>query len=277
MTKYVVTLAQRQRTTRRILMSGAALATLWVGLPIYFLLANALSTPEMVNAFPKQLLPTIDLGSMAYLMGYEGVLTSLLNSLAVAAMTMVAAIALGAPAGYALARFEFRGKGWFRLLIMLTRAFPLPLLALPLTVFFIRFGIDDSLVGLALVHTMLALPFAVLITFSLFSGIPMELEEAAWVFGCSKLQAFRRVVLPLALPGMVASAVFAFIISWNEVFAASVLTVQNRTLTALLLQSLDYAPLHLKFAGGALLVLPAAIFMFLIRKHMFAMWGISNR
>jgi multiple sugar transport system permease protein len=277
MTKQVVTLAQRQRTTRRILVGGAALASLWVGLPIYFLLANALSTPEMVNAYPKQLLPSIDLGSMAYLMGYEGVLTSLLNSLAVAAMTMVAAIALGAPAGYALARFEFRGKGWFRLLIMLTRAFPLPLLALPLTVFFIRFGIDDSLVGLALVHTMLALPFAVLITFSLFSGIPMELEEAAWVFGCSKLQAFRRVVLPLALPGMVASAVFAFIISWNEVFAASVLTVQNRTLTALLLQSLDYAPLHLKFAGGALLVLPAAIFMFLIRKHMFAMWGISNR
>jgi multiple sugar transport system permease protein len=277
MTKRVVTLAQRQRTTRRILMGGAALATLWVALPIYFLLANALSTPEQVNAYPKQLLPSVDLGSMAYLMSYEGVLTSLFNSLAVAVMTMVAAIALGAPAGYALARFEFRGKGWFRLLIMLTRAFPLPLLALPLTVFFIRFGIDDSLLGLALVHTMLALPFAVLITFSLFSGIPMELEEAAWVFGCSKLQAFRRVVLPLALPGMVASAVFAFIISWNEVFAASVLTVQNRTLTALLLQSLDYAPLHLKFAGGALLVLPAAIFMFLIRKHMFAMWGISNR
>ena len=277
MTKRVVTLAQRQRTTRRILMGGAALATLWVALPIYFLLANALSTPEQVNAYPKQLLPSVDLGSMAYLMGYEGVLTSLFNSLAVAVMTMVAAIALGAPAGYALARFEFRGKGWFRLLIMLTRAFPLPLLALPLTVFFIRFGIDDSLLGLALVHTMLALPFAVLITFSLFSGIPMELEEAAWVFGCSKFQAFRRVVLPLALPGMVASAVFAFIISWNEVFAASVLTVQNRTLTALLLQSLDYAPLHLKFAGGALLVLPAAIFMFLIRKHMFAMWGISNR
>lgn len=277
MTKRVVTLAQRQRTTRRILMGGAALATLWVALPIYFLLANALSTPEMVNAYPKQLLPSLDMGSMAYLMGYEGVLTSLLNSLIVAGMTMVAAIALGAPAGYALARFEFRGKGWFRLLIMLTRAFPLPLLALPLTVFFIRFGIDDSLLGLALVHTMLALPFAVLITFSLFSGIPVELEEAAWVFGCSKLQAFRRVVLPLALPGMVASAVFAFIISWNEVFAASVLTVQNRTLTAFLLQSLDYAPLHLKFAGGALLVLPAAIFMFLIRKHMFAMWGISNR
>ncbi|MFM1924550.1 MAG: Maltose/maltodextrin transporter, permease protein MalG [Pseudomonadota bacterium] len=277
MSRPVVTLAQRQRRTRILLITGASLACLWVALPIYFLLANALSTPEAVNSFPKKWVPGVDLGSIRYLLDYDGVLKSLLNSLAVALLTMVGAISLGAPAGYALARYEFKGKSGFRMLIMLTRAFPLPLLALPLTVYFIRLGIDDSLVGLALVHTMLALPFSVLITYSLFSGIPVELEEAAWVFGCNKLQAFTRVVLPLALPGMVASAVFAFIISWNEVFAASVLTVQNRTLTALLLQSLDYAPLHLKFAGGALLVLPAAVFMFLIRKHMFAMWGISNR
>jgi multiple sugar transport system permease protein len=277
MSRSVVTLAQRQRRTRILLITGASLACLWVALPIYFLLANALSTPEAVNTFPKKWVPGVDLGSVRYLLDYDGVLKSLFNSLAVALLTMVGAISLGAPAGYALARYEFKGKSGFRMLIMLTRAFPLPLLALPLTVYFIRLGIDDSLVGLALVHTMLALPFAVLITYSLFSGIPVELEEAAWVFGCNKLQAFRRVVLPLAFPGMVASAVFAFIISWNEVFAASVLTVQNRTLTALLLQSLDYAPLHLKFAGGALLVLPAAVFMFLIRKHMFAMWGISNR
>lgn len=277
MSRAVITLAQRQRRTRILLITGASLACLWVALPIYFLLANALSTPEAVNSFPKKWVPGVDLGSIRYLLDYDGVLKSLLNSLAVALLTMVGAISLGAPAGYALARYEFKGKSGFRMLIMLTRAFPLPLLALPLTVYFIRLGIDDSLVGLALVHTMLALPFSVLITYSLFSGIPVELEEAAWVFGCNKFQAFRRVVLPLAFPGMVASAVFAFIISWNEVFAASVLTVQNRTLTALLLQSLDYAPLHLKFAGGALLVLPAAVFMFLIRKHMFAMWGISNR
>jgi multiple sugar transport system permease protein len=277
MSRSVVTLAQRQRRVRLVLVLGATLASLWVALPIYFLIVNALSTPEAVNAFPKHWVPAVDLGSVNYLLAYQGVLKSLLNSLAVAFMTMVAAIALGAPAGYALARYEFKGKSSFRMLIMLTRAFPLPLLALPLTVYFIRLGIDDSLMGLALVHTMLALPFAVLITYSLFSGIPVELEEAAWVFGCTKLQAFTRVVLPLAFPGIVASAVFAFIISWNEVFAASVLTIQNRTLTALLLQSLDYAPLHLKFAGGALLVVPAAVFMFLIRKHMFAMWGISNR
>ena len=163
---------------------------------------------------------------------------------------MIMSIAIGAPAGYALSRFEFRGKELFRLLILLTRAFPLPLLALPLAVMFIRTGIDDTVFGLALVHTTLAIPFAVLITFSLFSGIPIELEEAAWTLGCNRLTAFQKVVLPLVLPGITASAIFAFVISWNEVFAAAVLTIENRTLTAFLLTNLETSPLHLKFAGG---------------------------
>jgi multiple sugar transport system permease protein len=273
----LITIDVAQRRLRRLLLVGAAIATVWVLLPIYFLVVNAWSSQEAVNAFPKAFVPEMNHESLSFLLGFDGVLTSLVNSLIVAAITMVFSIGLGAPAGYALARYEFRGKGTFRLLILLTRAFPLPLLALPLTVLYIRLGVDDTLVGLALVHTMLALPFAVLITFSLFSGVPTELEEAAWVFGCTKVQAFRRVVLPIALPGLAASAIFAFVISWNEVFASSVLMIQNRTLTAFLLQNLDVSPMHMKFAGGALLVLPAATFMFLIRKHLFAMWGISNR
>ena len=273
----LITIDVAQRRLRRLLLVGAAIATVWVLLPIYFLVVNAWSSQEAVNAFPKAFVPEMNHESLSFLLGFDGVLTSLVNSLIVAAITMVFSIGLGAPAGYALARYEFRGKGTFRLLILLTRAFPLPLLALPLTVLYIQLGVDDTLVGLALVHTMLALPFAVLITFSLFSGVPTELEEAAWVFGCTKVQAFRRVVLPIALPGLAASAIFAFVISWNEVFASSVLMIQNRTLTAFLLQNLDVSPMHMKFAGGALLVLPAAPFMFLIRKHLFAMWGISNR
>ena len=273
----LITIDVAQRRLRRLLMVGAAIETVWVLLPIYFLVVNAWSSQEAVNAFPKAFVPEMNHESLSFLLGFDGVLTSLVNSLIVAAITMVFSIGLGAPAGYALARYEFRGKGTFSLLILLTRAFPLPLLALPLTVLYIRLGVDDTLVGLALVHTMLALPFAVLITFSLFSGVPTELEEAAWVFGCTKVQAFRRVVLPIALPGLAASAIFAFVISWNEVFASSVLMIQNRTLTAFLLQNLDVSPMHMKFAGGALLVLPAATFMFLIRKHLFAMWGISNR
>ena len=277
MSTQLISVDVAQKRLRRLLLVGAVIATIWVVLPIYFLVVNAWSSQDAVNAFPKAFVPEMNHESLSFLLGFDGVLSSLVNSLIVAAITMVFSIGLGAPAGYALARYEFRGKGTFRLLILLTRAFPLPLLALPLTVLYIRLGVDDTLVGLALVHTMLALPFAVLITFSLFSGVPTELEEAAWVFGCTKAQAFRRVVFPIALPGLAASAIFAFVISWNEVFASSVLMIQNRTLTAFLLQNLDVSPMHMKFAGGALLVLPAATFMFLIRKHLFAMWGISNR
>ncbi|WP_283646568.1 carbohydrate ABC transporter permease [Marinovum algicola] len=258
-------------------ISGVVLLCAWVLVPIYFLLVNTLSSPDTVNSFPKPLFPEFDFGSLAFFAQFAGMLTALKNSVLTAGMTMIMSILIGAPAGYALSRFDFRGKELFRLLILLTRAFPLPLLALPLAVMFIQTGLDDTTFGLALVHTTLAIPFAVLITFSLFSGIPLELEEAAWTLGCTRLTAFTKVVLPLILPGITASAIFAFVISWNEVFAAAVLTIENRTLTAFLLQNLDTSPLHLKFAGGFILVVPALIFIFAVRKYLFAMWGIANR
>ncbi len=263
--------------SRWVFASGVFLLCAWVLVPIYLLIVNTLSSPEEVTAFPKAFFPSLDFGSLAFFAGFAGILTALKNSVLVAMVTMIMSILIGAPAGYALSRFEFPGKASFRILILMTRAFPLPLLALPLAVLFIRTGLDDSIFGLAIVHTTLALPFAVLITFSLFSGIPIELEEAAWTLGCTRVQAFLKVVMPLILPGIAASAVFAFVISWNEVFAASVLTIENRTLTAFLLQSLDVSPLHLKFAGGFVLVVPALIFIFAVRKYLFAMWGIANR
>jgi multiple sugar transport system permease protein len=266
-----------RRAGALVFAAGVALLCAWVLLPIYLLFVNALSSPAEVQGFPKSFLPSFDLASLSFFVNFQGVAAALWNSIQTAVLTMVLAIGLGAPAGYALSRFDFRGKEAFRFLVVMTRAFPLPLLALPLAVMFIRTGLDDSILGLALVHTTLALPFAVLITFSLFSGIPVELEEAAWTLGCTRAQAFRKVVLPLALPGIAASAVFAFVISWNEVFAAAVLTIQNRTLTAFLIQSLDVSPLPLKFAGGAALVLPALLFIFAVRRYLFAMWGIANR
>jgi multiple sugar transport system permease protein len=268
---------QIRRSGRWVFATGVALLVIWVLLPIWLLFVNALSTPEEVTAFPKSIWPSFDLASLNFFFGFSGVADALMNSVLVASVTMILSIGIGAPAGYAMSRFDFAGKELFRFLVVMTRAFPLPLLALPLAVMFIRTGLDDTILGLALVHTTLALPFAVLITFSLFSGIPLELEEAAWTLGCTRFQAFIKVILPLAAPGIAASAVFAFVISWNEVFAAAVLTIENRTLTAFLLQSLDVSPLPLKFAGGAALVMPALIFIFAVRKYLFAMWGIANR
>lgn len=250
---------------------------LWVLVPIYLLLSNALSTPAEVNQFPKQFVPSFDTESVEFFLHFHGVGKALWSSVQVATLTMIMSILIGAPAGYSLSRFDFRGKNTFRILVLMTRAFPLPLLALPMAIMFIKVGLDDTVFGLALIHTTLALPFAVLITYSLFSGIPIELEEAAWTLGCNRLQAFIKVIFPLVLPGITASAIFAFVVSWNEVFAAAVLTIEHRTLPAFLLQSLDDAPLHLKFAGGTAMVLPALVFIFMVRKYLFAMWGIANR
>jgi len=267
----------QSRMARWAFNSSIVILCLWVLVPIYLLLSNALSTPAEVNAFPKPLVPSFDTESVEFFLNFHGVGKALWSSVQVAFLTMVMSILIGAPAGYSLSRFDFRGKSTFRILVLMTRAFPLPLLALPMAIMFIRIGLDDTVFGLALLHTTLALPFAVLITYSLFSGIPIELEEAAWTLGCNRLQAFIKVIFPLVLPGIAASAIFAFVVSWNEVFAAAVLTIEHRTLPAFLLQSLDDAPLHLKFAGGAVMVLPALMFIFLVRKYLFAMWGIANR
>ncbi|TBR38469.1 carbohydrate ABC transporter permease [Marinomonas agarivorans] len=266
-----------KKVWRWLFISSAAFLIAWVLFPIYLLVVSALSSADVVNGWPKSFIPEFDLETMTFFMNYYGVLAALKNSLVAAAFTMIISIGLGTPAGYALARFDFWGKEAFRMIILLTRAFPMPLLALPLAVIFIQVGLDDTLFGLSLVHASLALPFAVLITASLFLGIPVELEEAAWVLGCNRWQAFYKVVMPLALPGLTASAVFAFVISWNEVFAAAVLTINNQTLTAFLVQSLSASPAEVKFAGGLILILPALLFLYVVRKYLFSMWGISNR
>ena len=259
-------------------VTGVLMLCAWVLVPIYLIGLGAMGGRMAVFKWPKSLSPTeTSFSALATFLKIEGVWNAALNSLIAASLTMLFSILLGAPAGYALARFSFRGQSAFRLLVLLTRAFPLAILALPLTVIFIKVGLYDTPLGVSLIHTALALPFAALVTSSLFMGIPREYEEAAWVFGCTRWQAFRKVVLPLALPGIAAAAIFAFVISWNEVFAASVLTVRERTLTAYLLAVLSESPLHYRFAGGFILIVPSVLFIFAVRKYLFAMWGVSSK
>ncbi|WP_299431103.1 carbohydrate ABC transporter permease [uncultured Meiothermus sp.] len=256
----------------------AVVLVLWVLTPIFLITTLAFSDRASVFAWPKGFLPQqFSLETITFFFGVEGVWKAIRNSLVVAAMTLAFSILLGAPAGYALARYRFAGADSYRVLILLTRAFPLAILAIPLAVQFINLGIYDTPFGVALVHTALALPFAVLVTSSLFLGIPKELEEAAWTLGCNRIQAFLRVVLPLAIPGLAATAIFAFVISWNEVFAATLLTLRERTLPAFLLTSLNDSPLPFRFAGGFFLIVPALIFIFIIRRYLFTLWGIANR
>ena len=228
-------------STRRLLLwTGLAVLLAWVLVPIYFVALGAFGGRLGVFRWPKSVWPgDLSLAPMMQFLAIEGVFNALVNSLIAAGLTVVFSVALGAPAGYALARYSFPGQNAYRLLVLLTRAFPLAILALPLTVSFIRLGLYDTPFGVSLIHTVLA--------------------------------------LPLALPGLAATAIFAFVISWNEVFAASILTVQERTLTAYLLKILAESPLHYRFAGGFILIIPSVLFIFAVRRYLFAVWGIASK
>jgi len=266
---------RRQRLGRALAYLVGILISLWVLVPILFIASMALTTPAEVRSYPKGILPFIPLSTatMEFFLSSKGILPGLRNSLVVAVITLVLSTLIAAPAGYAISRFLFRGRDVFRLSILAVRAFPIVILSIPLAVIFLQTGIYDSVYSLALMHTALALPTTILVLSSVFSSIPYELEEAAMVFGCTPAQAFRHVVLPLVMPGIAASAMLTFVLSWNEVFAATILTIQNRTLPAQVLVTLNQSSEPYQFAGGFFMMIPALIFIFFIRRYLFNMWG----
>jgi multiple sugar transport system permease protein len=256
------------------LYTVAILLALWTLVPIYLIAVAAFSTKAGVSAWPKSLLRTnFSTDTMMFFILSKGVLQAVANSIVVALTTIAASLLLGAPGGYALARYRFKGKQGMQLSFLISKMFPIAILSVPLAVTFIRLGLYDTVWGVALIHTAMSLPFVILLTAGIFVGVPRDLEEAAETLGCTRMQAFLRVVLPLALPALAAAAIFTFVISWNEVFAATIITLQNRTLPAQVLGSLNDSPLYYRFAGGFFMIAPALLFIFLIRKYLLNMWG----
>lgn len=269
------------RTARAALIAVVVvLIAAWVLFPILLISLAALTSRAQLYQWPRTLIPTpATLETLVYFLRAQGVLPSTLNSILVAFLTIGFSVVIGAPAGYALSRFRFPGREGFRLGILATKMFPATVLAIPLAVAYIRWGLYDTLLGVAVVHTALALPFVIVITNSVFVGVPVELEEAAMTLGCTRLQAFRRVALPIALPGLAAAAIFTFVLSWNEVFAAAILTLHNRTLPALVVNAVAFggAPLDYRFAGGFFMIVPALIIIFVIRRYLMTLWGVTVR
>ena len=266
---------RRQQINRGFAYFIAILICLWVLIPIWFIASMALTTPEVVRSYPKGVLPFIPFSfeTMRFFLSSQGIIPGTINSIVVAIITLVLSTIIAAPAGYAISRYIFRGRDTYRLSILAVRAFPVVILAIPLAVVFINAGIYDSVFSLALMHTALTLPTTILVIGSVFASIPYELEEAAQVYGCTPLQAFRTVVMPLVAPGIAAAAIFTFVMSWNEVFAASILTVRNRTLPAQVLSTLSQSSEPYQFAGAFFMMIPALIFIFIIRRYLFNMWG----
>jgi multiple sugar transport system permease protein len=254
----------------------AVLFAAWTLMPIVLIALAALTPRQELYSWPRPFIPTaISLDSYQFFVNSYGVLAATFRSIVVALVTVFVALLVGAPAGYALARFKFRGKEAFRIGILTTRMFPTSLLAIPLAVLYLKANIYDTILGLAFMHTALAMPFVVLITSSLFLKVPYDLEEAAMTLGCSRMGAFVRISLPIALPSLVAAGIYTFVLSWNEVFASAVLTVNNRTLPAHIVATLNTSPLHFKFAGGFFMIIPALIFIFIVRRYLLSMWGVA--
>ena len=259
---------------RTLVYGSAAVLAIWALVPFYLITASALTPQSNISDYPKPLLPSaISVATMRLFLESSGIVPALLNSLTAALITVVAGLLLGAPAAYALARFRFRGRQAFRAVVLITKMFPIAILAIPLAAILVRFGLYDNLISVALVHTAMAVPFVILIVGGAFASSPHDLEEAAETLGASRWGAFVRVALPPAAPALAAAAIFAFVVSWNEVFAASILTVRTRTLPAQVLASLSTSPLALKFVAAFFMVLPAVVFFVLIRRYLRATWG----
>ena len=262
---------------RRITLQAACVAiTLFMAVPIYLIAVAAFSSRESLNRFPLPLLPTeFSTETISGFLGSTGVVAGAVNSVMVGLSTVGLSLLIGVPAGYALARYAFRGKQPYQLFLLLTRALPIVVLSVPLARIFLSSGLYDTTYAVTLLHTALALPTTVLITSAVFVAVSPEQEEAAQIFGATPLMAFVRVVMPQALPGIAAAAVFTFVMSWNEVLGASILTLNQRTLPAQVLSTLSFSPLAYRFAGGFALVVPALVFIAIMRKYLLNMWGTT--
>ena len=271
-------MSQAKFLLRKLLVYAAAIVICaWILVPIVLIFISAFADPHDYYDINKVIPTHFTIENVKDLLITLGEWRAVLNSLIVALLTIAISFPIGLPAGYALAKYFFPGRDFFRLLIIGLRMFPVMVIGIPLATLYIRIGLSDTPVGVAIAHASLALPFVILITSSVFASIPRDYEEAGLIFGLSGLGVFSRITLPLALPGLAAAAIFVFVLSWNEVFVATILTLMNRTLPADVLVSVLEAPDPYKFAAAFIMILPAMAFVFIARRYLVTMWGIRLR
>jgi multiple sugar transport system permease protein len=213
--------------------------------PVFIILETTVKPlADVQNTF--QWIPThITLSPYAQIWTTIPLLHYFVNSVIVSVTSTVVAVLLATFAGYAISRFEFRGRRVFSLAVLSTQMFPGILFLLPLYLIFVNVGqalgisLYGSYLGLIITYLTFALPFAVWMLAGFFSSIPRDIEEAALVDGSSHWGALFRIVLPVARPGITAVAVFAFMTAWGEVLFASVLTTSSTRTLAIGLQ--EYA------------------------------------
>ncbi len=204
----------------------------------------------------------------------DGTMAALLNSLRAAGWTILISLSLGGSAGYILARFPFRGRGAFSSGLLVVRMFPAVSLSLPLVIYIMRMNLYDTPLSLAIVYAVPNIALTAWITSSIFKGIGVELEEAAMVFGATRLRMLATITFPLAFPAIVASSLYAFLAAWNDSITALIMTNENPTLALLVYRTVGSSTIpNLPAAGAVVLLLPSLAFTFIIKNYINQLWG----
>lgn len=239
-------------------------------LPIYWMFVSAVRAPEELFSQPTLIPSSFTLEYFKVLMGLTNFPVNFMNSLIVTVLTTVVTLAAAIPVAYLVTRFKFRGKGILINSMLYAYMFPQMLLAIPLFYIFVKIGIDNTLYSLVIAHTTITLPLGVWLLSGFFKTLPFEIEQAAMVDGCTRFQAFRRVVLPLSLPGLVTVSIFSFLLSWTDYTYALMLITSdaNKTIPIGLTSMLGSYDIRWGeiMAGSAIITLPLLIiFIFLSR------------
>ena len=218
----------KKRLVQLLLLAIALL----VLLPFLWMASTSLKPLPEVNRYPPEWVsPGMSFAPYVDMFFYLPFSSYTVNSLVVAGSATVLTLLMGSLAAFAFARFRFSGKRFILLIFLLSQMLPGASVIIPLFQLVTVAGLYDTLFGLILVHTAIMLPFVIWLLYGFFSGIPKEVEDAALIDGCSKVTALWKVILPLALPGLGATALFAFLGSWNEFFFSLLLTTSDSART----------------------------------------------
>ncbi len=268
------------KNIRRIILYGLLLiAVFWSVFPLFWVFISSIKPDTETYAFQQTIFPqnpTFD--NYLTLFKVTDFSLWLRNSTIMAVATTLAVVALASMGAYAMSRFKFRFFEYFGRVTLL--AYMMPAIILVVPIFFILFKIQltNSLLGLLLVYTGTRLPFGLWLLRSYFQGIPIELEEAAMVDGATRFQAFRKVILPQAVPGIISTSIFTFSVTWHEFLFASILLFSGskQTLSAGVASFLSEDWIYswgVLMAAGVMVSLPLVLFYAFLQRFLIAGWG----
>lgn len=266
-------LPQRRSVLQRVILYiGVALMCLWSFFPIYWMIVSSLRPERDLFGKPKLIPSTIDPGLKSYrtLLELTDYPMQFKNSMLVALTVVVITLVISVLIAYVVTRYRVPGKKLIVGSMLYAYMFPPLLLAIPMLSIFASLGLADSLISVVVAHCTLTIPLGVWLLWGFFKVMPLDLEEAAMVDGCTRAGAFFRVVLPLSLPGIVTVAIFSFLLSWTDYVFAFVLVSSDSQKTlpvglASILGTFDARWGEL-MSGATLIALPLLVlFIFLSR------------